>query len=260
MTFKNKIFRIIEKGSHGNRINLIFDYAIISLIILSLVSIILESIKEVSSEIKIFLEWFDLFSVSVFTVEYMMRLYVSDFTHPSKNKITSIFKFVFSLGGLIDLLAITPFYLPFLITVDLRFLRTLRLLRILRVLKINRYTKSLHIIWSVLKEKKSELGVTGFITILILVFASFLMYTLEGDKQPDKFPNILATFWWAIATLTTVGYGDVYPITIWGKFISSLIALLGIGIVALPTGIIGAGFIEKINTDKKRENTSDKTN
>ena len=253
MTLKEKIYRLVEKGSHGNKINLIFDYVIMSLILLSIISIILESIKEIGPDFRLLLDWFDIFSVSIFSIEYLMRLYVSDLSHPTKNKFKSVLKFIFSINGLIDLFAILPFYLPLLIKIDLRFLRTLRLIRFLRILKINRYTKSLNLIWSVLKEKKSELAVTGFVTLLLLIFASFIMYNVEGDKQPDSFPNILAAFWWAVATLTTVGYGDVYPITGLGKFISGLIALLGIGLVALPTGIIGSGFIDRLKSDKKDE-------
>ncbi len=251
VNLKEKIFRLVEKGSHGSKINLLFDYAIMSLILLSIISIILESIKEIGADFKLLLEWFDLFSVFIFSIEYLLRLYVSDLTHPSSSKLKSVLKFIFSIKGLIDLFAIMPFYLPMLIKMDLRFLRTLRLIRILRILKINRYTKSLNLIWSVLKEKKSELAVTGFVTLLLLIFASFIMYNVEGDKQPEAFPNILATFWWAVATLTTVGYGDVYPITGLGKFISGIIALMGIGLVALPTGIIGAGFMDRLKSGKK---------
>ncbi|GAF05957.1 ion transporter [Saccharicrinis fermentans] len=251
MKFKKRIYRLVEKGSHGKKINLIFDYVIMSLIVLSITSIILESIKEISSDFKIFLEWFDIFSVAVFSIEYLMRLYVSNQTHPASNKFKSVLKFVFSMNGLIDLFAILPFYLPLLIKIDLRFLRTLRLIRFLRILKINRYTKSLNLIWAVLKDKKSELAVTGFVTLLLLIFASFIMYNVEGEKQPDAFPNILAAFWWAVATLTTVGYGDVYPITGIGKFVSGIMALMGIGVVALPTGIIGSGFMDRLRDDKK---------
>jgi voltage-gated potassium channel len=251
MNFKKSIYKLVEKGSHGKKINLIFDYVIMSLIVLSIISIILESIKEIGTEFKLFLDWFDIFSVSVFSIEYLLRLYVSDLTHPASNKFKSVLKFVFSTSGLIDLFAVLPFYLPLLIKIDLRFLRTLRLIRFLRILKINRYTKSLNLIGAVLKDKKSELAVTGFVTLLLLVFSSFIMYNVEGDIQPEAFPNILAAFWWAVATLTTVGYGDVYPITGLGKFISGLIALMGIGVVALPTGIIGAGFIDRLKSDKK---------
>jgi len=253
MNLKKKIYRLVEKDSHGNKINLIFDYVIMSLILLSVISIILESIKEIGADFKLYLEWFDIFSVTIFSIEYLMRLYVSELTYPSKSKFKSVLKFIFSINGLIDLFAVLPFYLPMIIKIDLRFLRTLRLIRILRILKINRYTKSLKLIGSVRKDKKSELAVTGFVTLLLLIFASFVMYNVEGEKQPDAFPNILAAFWWAVATLTTVGYGDVYPITGLGKFISGLIALLGIGLVALPTGIIGSGFIDRLKSDKKDE-------
>ena len=253
MTFKKSLYRLVEKGSHGKKVNLIFDYVIMSLIVLSIISIILESIKEINSDFKILLEWFDIFSVIVFSIEYFIRLYISDLTHPGNNKFKSILKFVFSINGLIDLFSVLPFYLPLLIKIDLRFLRTLRLIRFLRILKINRYTKSLNLIWSVFKDKKSELAVTGFVTLLLLVFASFIMYNVEGDVQPEAFPNILASFWWAIATLTTVGYGDVYPITGLGKFLSGIIALMGIGIVALPTGIIGAGFMDRLKSERIEE-------
>jgi len=212
-----------------------------------------ESINGISPSLRKFLYWFDILSVFIFSIEYLMRLYVSDLTHPAKNRLQSLLKFIFSANGLIDLLAILPFYIPMLIKADLRFLRILRLSRFLRILKVNRYTNSLKLIWSVIKEKKSELIVTGFATLLLLIIASFIMYNIEGEKQPDVFPNILASFWWAIATLTTVGYGDVYPITGLGKFISGLIALMGIGLVALPTGIISSGFIKRLEKQKKDE-------
>ena len=247
---KEKIYQLVEKGSHGKKVNLVFDYFIMGLIILSLASIVFESINDLNPVLRKFLSGFDTLSVIIFSIEYLMRLYVADLTHPAKNKLRSIIKFVFSGYGLIDLLAILPFYLPMLIKTDLRFLRALRITRFLRILKVNRYTKSLNLIWLVLKEKRSELAVTGFVTILLLVIASFLMYNVEGDKQPEAFPNVLASFWWAVSTLTTVGYGDVYPITGLGKLISGIIALLGIGVVALPTGIIGSGFMDKLKGDK----------
>jgi voltage-gated potassium channel len=137
-----------------------------------------------------------------------------------------------------------------LIAVDLRFLRILRLTRILRILKIQRYSSSLKMIGKVLKSKKDDLLVTIFVTSLLLLLASAIMYYIEADDQPEAFPNIIAAFWWAIATLTTVGYGDVYPVTAIGKVLSGIIALLGIGIVALPTGIISSGFMDAM--EKKR--------
>jgi len=243
---KENVFELVEKGSHGRKLNLFFDYTIMTLIVLSLISIILESMPDINSRYESFLYGFNTFSIMIFSIEYGLRLYVSDLTHPAETRLKSASRFIFSSYGIIDLLAILPFFLPMLIKVDLRFLRALRLTRFLRVLKLNRYNDSLNLIWLVIKEKKSELAVTGFLTFLILLIASFIMYYVEGEKQPEAFPNILESFWWAIATLTTVGYGDVYPITGLGKFISGLIAILGIGIVALPTGLISAGFMNKI--------------
>lgn len=228
-----------------------FDYAIMILIVLNVIAVIFETIPEIYDPLQGFLTIFEIVSVTIFSIEYILRIYVSDLAHPSSSRIKSAFKFIFSAYGLIDLLAIIPFYLPFITKVDLRFLRILRLMRFMRILKINRYNKSLNLIWTVFKEKKAELAITGFIMLLILMIASFLMYYIEGQAQPDKFPNIIASFWWAIATLTTVGYGDVYPITGFGKFVSGLIAVLGIGLVALPTGLVSAGFMEKIGKSDK---------
>lgn len=252
---KHRIFKLVEKGSHGSRINRVFDILIMVLIMLNVFAIILETVPDIYEPYKNVLRIFEIISVIIFSCEYLMRLYISDLTHPSESRIKSVFKFMFSAYGLIDLIAILPFYIPFIIKIDLRFLRILRLTRFLRVLKINRYNNSLNLIWSVVKEKKTELAITGFLTFLILLIASFIMFYVEGEKQPEAFPNILASFWWAIATLTTVGYGDIYPITGMGRLISGLIAILGIGLVALPTGIVSAGFIEKIS---KKNDLSEK--
>lgn len=253
---KTKIYRLVEKGSHGHKANRLFDYLIMSLILLSVIAIIIESMPEIDKRFSDYLKVFKVVSVVIFSVEYIMRLYVSDLTHPSTNRFKSAIRFMFSVYGLIDLLAVLPFYLPMLIKVDLRFLRALRLTRFVRILKVNRYNDSLNLIWTVIKEKKPELAVTGFVTFLILLLASFLMYYIEGEKQPDQFPNIIASFWWAVATLTTVGYGDIYPVTGLGKLISGLIAVLGIGLVALPTGLISAGFMNKIENKRKQDKKS----
>jgi voltage-gated potassium channel len=251
ITFKTRIFNLVDKGSHGTKCDLLFDYFIVGLIILNILAIILESIVTIGQAYKGFFRGFEVISVIVFTIEYLMRLYVSDLTHPSKSRAGSLLKFIFSGYGLIDLFAILPFYLPFIFKVDLRFIRALRLLRFFRIFKVNRYNRSLRLIGDVIREKKTELSITGFVAFIILLVASILMYYIEGPVQPDKFPNILSSFWWAIATLTTVGYGDVFPVTALGKVVSGAIAVLGIGLVALPTGLISVGFIEKIG--KKKE-------
>ncbi len=247
MKLKTKIYNLIDKGAQRSKVNHVFDYFIMGLILLNVFSIVLETLPDIEKPYHQFFKAFELFSIAVFSIEYFLRIYISDLTHPSPSRTKSVLKFMFSAYGIIDLAAILPFYLPFIIKMDLRFLRILRLMRFFRVLKLNRYNSSLNIIWEVMKEKKEELTITVTLTTLILIIASILMFYIEGDVQPDKFPNILACLWWAVATLTTVGYGDVYPVTSIGKVVSGFIALLGIGLVALPTGLISAGFMEKVN-------------
>lgn len=250
LTIKSRIFNLVDKGSHGSRVDLVFDYSIMTLILLNILAIILESIAPIGQQYVNTFRIFEIVSVVVFSIEYLMRLYVSDLTHPAKSRIQSLLKFILSGYGLIDLLAILPFYLPFVFKFDLRFIRALRLLRFFRILKMNRYNKSLRLIGDVFREKKTELVITGFVAFIVLLVASILMYYIEGSVQPDKFPNIVASFWWAIATLTTVGYGDVVPVTAIGKIVSGSIAVMGIGLVALPAGLISVGFIEKIGKKK----------
>jgi len=162
----------------------------------------------------------------------------------SKNKARR--KFAFSFMALIDLFAILPFYLPMILPIDLRFLRMVRITRLMRVLKINRYSKALTTIFRVISRKKEELLATVFVMGFVIMISATLMYYFENEIQPEVFPNIVSSLWWAIATLTTVGYGDVYPVTFIGKVLASVIAVSGIGLVALPTGIISSGFVDEL--------------
>ena len=155
---------------------------------------------------------------------------------------------------MVDLLSVLPFYLPYFIKIDLRVIRVLRLFRLLRLLKLNRHSKSLNLIVTVFKKTKSDILVTVFIVSFLLIVAATLMYDIENEAQPDAFSNIGEALWWSVATLTTVGYGDIYPITGLGKLLSGVIALLGIGIVALPTGIISSAYIDEIQAKNKSVN------
>jgi voltage-gated potassium channel len=250
---KRKIYELVERGSFGKKYNLWFDYFIASLIILNVIAIAIESLSTLNPTHVKFFRTFEIISLLIFTVEYILRIYVADLVHPGKTKIKSILSFVFSPLGLIDLFAILPFYIPFIIPFDLRFIRLFRLFRFIRVFKIARYNKALNLMVAVFKEKKTELGMTFFVALIILIIASFLMYFVEGAVQPDKFDNVFSSFWWALGTLTTVGYGDMYPITTLGKIISAMVSVLGIGIVALPTGIISSGFVSKLNQSKNNK-------
>jgi len=152
--------------------------------------------------------------------------------------------------ALIDLLAVLPFYLSFIST-DLRILRILRVFRLLRMVKIARYSQTIQIFGRVLVATRTQLLLTVILMAILLLLASSLMYAVEQQAQPEAFSSIPAAMWWAIATLTTVGYGDIYPVTAWGKFFGSLISIFGIGMFALPTGVLGAAFLEEIQSEKK---------
>ena len=156
-----------------------------------------------------------------------------------------------TVSKIFDLIAILPFYLPMIMLIDLRFVRVLRLFRLLRVFKLGRYSESLRTLANVLKRKKEELFITIFVVMILLIIASSLMYFIENEAQPEIFSSIPSAMWWGVATLTTVGYGDAYPVTPVGKLLGAVIALLGIGMFALPTGILGSGFVEEMQ--RKRE-------
>jgi voltage-gated potassium channel len=237
-----------KKVSNFINYNTYFIKFIYALIVLNIAALILESYQELNARYAAVFYYFEVFSVAIFTVEYFIRIWVSDKTKEDKRERLN---FAFSTLGIIDLIAIIPFYLPFIFPFDLRIVRILRLFRLLRIFKLSRYSKSLKTIKYIFKETKAELSITIFVTFVLMILSSTLMYYIEHDDQPEQFASIGDAFWWSVATLTTVGYGDVYPVTGLGKLLSGIIALIGIGFVALPTGIISSAFIEKIQTDKK---------
>jgi voltage-gated potassium channel len=163
------------------------------------------------------------------------------------------FKHSISFMSIIDLLAILPFYLAFILADNLMAMRILRLFRLLRLFKLNRYTSAMNSIKDILTRKAPQLLSSMFAVFLLMLLASLLVHAAENGAQPDVFQNAFSGLWWAVATVTTVGYGDIYPITIMGKFFGAMIALLGIGLVAVPTGIISAGFVESMTEQKKAE-------
>lgn len=230
------------------------DRSIYILIILNIISLILESYASLKESLGTFLYVFEVFSVIIFTIEYLVRLWTADMDPKYKDqKRHKRFCFIFSSYGIIDLLAIIPFYLPFLFPFDLRSVRILRFFRLLRIFKIGRYSKSMLTIQTVYKKSKAELAVTLFVAFILLILSSSLMYYVERDAQPENFASIGHSLWWATATLTTIGYGDVFPVTAVGKILSAVIALIGVGFIALPTGIISSTFIETLQEQKEKE-------
>lgn len=246
---KKRTFEIIESANEGDIASKVFDVFIIILIVLNLIMVIAETFT-IPDNWKAILSYAETISVIIFTIEYVLRVWTADLIYPEKSHLKARLKYIFSFMALIDLLAILPFYLPLFIPIDLRVLRAFRVIRLLRIFKINRYTNALNTIGQVFKNKASQLISSIMVVGLLMIIASVLMYNIENSVQPDAFSNALETMWWAVATLTTVGYGDVYPVTAAGKILATVIAFLGIGMVAVPTGIITAGFAELTKSDK----------
>ncbi|MCQ2368747.1 MAG: ion transporter [Kiritimatiellae bacterium] len=185
----------------------------------------------------------EVFASLVFTIEYIVRLW----------KAEKKLRYVFSPMAIIDLVAILPFYLPMFLPGSLLGIRALRLVRLLRILKLNRYFDALGVLGSVIASKRRELLGSLFFVFLMMLISSLLMYSAEHDAQPEVFKNAASGLWWAVATLTTVGYGDIYPVTNLGRLLGAFIAFSGIAAVAIPTGIITAGLTERIDRSRQAE-------
>ena len=247
---KEKAFEIIESGK--TPLSKIINITIVILIFLTLITVV-ASTFDISNSLRIIFSKFEIFSTIIFTVEYILRVWTSDLLYPELSPIRARIKYIFSFMALIDFIAILPFYLLFFIKIDLQALRTLRALRLLRIIKINRYTTALKTITQVFKNKANQLISSMVVVGLLMIIASVLMYNFESEAQPDKFSNAFDSLWWAMSALTTVGYGDVYPIAVAGKILGIVIAIIGIGMVAVPTGIITAGFTEVLHNKKSKK-------
>lgn len=244
----DRIFCFFNK----NEISRSFDIFMMALIAFNIIALILQTFPEMNLKHSTLFYGFEVISVIIFTIEYVSRIILCTQNLDNSNPITSRIQFALKPMLVIDLLAILPFYLPFL-GVDLRFLRIFRLFRLFRVVKLVRYSQSLQMFGRVIKRKKEELIISLSFLLLLLVLSAFLIYDAEHKVQPDKFANIIDAFWWGIVTFTTVGYGDISPITTMGKFIASVSTILGLMVFALPTSVITAGFMEEYQDKKENK-------
>jgi voltage-gated potassium channel len=251
---RRRTLHVIDRGStNPGPASRVFEIGIVCLILLNVLAVVLASFAQLYQEYQSLFDIFELVSVILFSIEYGLRLWTARLKYPELPPVRAYLRYIFSFSAIIDLAAILPFYLPLAVPLDLRFLRILRITRVLRVIKLQRYSDSLQLVGRVFRSRSKELLVTVSVTLMLLLVAASIMYHLENVAQPDKFPNIVASLWWAVATLTTVGYGDIFPVTIGGKILGGIVALLGIGLVALPAGIISSGFMEEINKRKARK-------
>ena len=243
---RKRAHELVELSNPGDRGSKVFDVFIIALIGLNVLAVVLGSVKSIYTAYQAFFIWFEVFSVAVFTAEYLLRMWAcveegsGRFVHPVKGRL----RFAFTPMALIDLAAILPFYLSMFISLDLRFLRALRLVRIL---KLTRYSTAINLLLNVFKEESPSFGAALFILAIILVFASTGIFLFEHKTQPETFSSIPSAIWWAGATLTTVGYGDVIPITTGGKIFGIGVMIVGIGMVALPAGILASAFSQRLH-------------
>ncbi|MEX0900353.1 MAG: ion transporter [Gammaproteobacteria bacterium] len=225
---------------------------IITLIVLSIVALVLETVEPLGADYRTWFWSIEVVAVSVFTVEYIARVWAAvespRYAHPVWGRL----RYMASPLAIFDLLAILPFYLAF-IAVDLRALRALRLFRILRLAKLTRYSAAMQALGRVFTAKRYELGVTLAIGSVLWLIASTLIYYVENPAQPDVYTSIPATMWYSVATLTTVGYGDLYPVTGLGRLLGGVISVLGIAMFALPTAILGAAFVDELERVKRGE-------
>lgn len=254
--WRKTVFHVIGAPRDNNRVGRWFDRMILSLIAINLLAVILETLPDLEAGWRVVFLVIETVSIGIFTVEYILRLW-SSVENPGYDKpLSGRVRFALRPMMLIDLLAIVPAYLPF-IGVDTRHLRGLRLMRVFQLLKIGRYSRSLQTMSRVFLIKREELIITLSALVILLVIASSLMYYAEHEAQPDNFSSIPATIWWAVITVSTVGYGDVVPVTVLGRAIASVIALLGVGLFALPAGIVASGFSQEAAMQQRQATKKD---
>lgn len=250
MNLRKRVDEIVTIAKPGDTLSKAFDIFIVALIALNVAALILQSVKSIDAVCPRLFSIFELVSVIIFTVEYVARLWSCVEKPAYSRPLRGRLRFAVTPLAMIDLLAILPFYLPFT-GLDLRFLRILRMMRIFRLAKLGRYSQSLQILSRVMAAKKEQLLCAVFVLVLLVIVAASLLYYAENPVQPETFSSIPASMWCTVATITTVGYGDIFPKTVMGKAMASIIAVLGIGMFALPTGILGAGFVEEVGRNQK---------
>ncbi len=240
---KKRIFDIIQIGNKTDLASTIFDYVISFLIVVSIVVTFLQTFSELEFLYPV-LSTIEFVTIIIFLIEYILRIWTAGYLYEDLKPAKAIFKYIFSFFGIVDLLTIVSFFIPFIFTNGFVALRMLRVVRIMRLFKLNAKYDAFNVITDVLKDKKDQIISSVFIISVLLVASSMCMYSLEHEAQPEEFKNAFSGIWWTVSTMLTVGYGDIYPITIGGRIMAIFISFLGVGLVAIPTGIISAGFVE----------------
>lgn len=249
---KKRIFEIIEVGNDLDYVSRLYDYVNALAIIINLAATILYTYEEMRGICGTALRIAEEIMVAFFLVDYILRVWTACFLYPELTYPHAVRKYMTSFTGIVDLFSFLPDYLPFFFPAGTVAFRMVRIVRIFRLFRINAYYDSLHVITEVIRSKMQQLISSVFIILVLMLASSLCMYSLEHEAQPEVFKNAFSGIWWAASTLLMVGYGDIYPVTPLGKMFGIFIAFLGVGMVAIPTGIISAGFVDQYSTIKKR--------
>ncbi len=236
---RKRIFEIIQIGNREDFPSRAFDIFIVTVIVCNIAVLILDTFDELSAFDGLF-QAIEIITVLIFCVEYALRIWTADLLYPEVSRGRAIVKFLLSFDGIVDLLTILPFFF----LSGMGAFRFLRVARIFHLFRINTQYESFQVITSVLKEKSNAILYSVFIIIVLILAASLTMYSVEHAAQPEAFRNAFSGIWWSVSTVFTVGYGDIYPVTVLGRVLGVIITFLGVGAVAIPTGILSAGFVE----------------
>ena len=250
--FRKRLFEILEIGSDLDAASRIYDFVSAFAIVINIIASVMYTYDHLRLEYGKALIIIEQVTVAFFAIDYILRVFTAKFLYAKETESKAIFKYIFSFNGIIDLLSFMPYYLPIFFPTGTVAFRMIRVVRIFRLFRINAYHDSLSVITEVLKGKRQQLISSVFIILILMLASSLCMYSLEHEAQPEVFSNAFSGIWWAASTLLTVGYGDIYPITTLGKMFGIFIAFLGVGMVAIPTGIISAGFVNQYTNIKKR--------
>ena len=249
---KEKIFNIIQIGDKSNKISRAFDIFITIIIVGNIIVTFLETFDRLAS-FSVLFKTVEVVTVFVFCVEYILRIWTANYLYPEVTAGHARFKFLISFDGIVDLLTIIPaFFLSGFVI-----FRMLRVARIFHLFRLNAKYDSFNVITTVLYEKRNQIISSVFIVLILMLASSLCMYSVEHEAQPAVFRNAFSGIWWSMSTLLTVGYGDIYPITTLGRIMAICIAYLGVGAVAIPTGIISAGFVEQYQRKRSISNLKD---
>lgn len=249
---RKRIFDIIQIGNKHDLPSRLFDYGITLVIVVNLLITFVLTFSLSDSTLAL-LQVIERITMILFTMEYGLRLWTADYLYPGKSRAKAICRFMVSFYGVIDLLTILPYWLPMETIYGMGVFRIIRVVRIFHLFKVNSQSDAYNVIVSVLREKSRQLASSISIIAILMLSASFLMYSVEHNAQPDVFDNAFSGLWWAVSSVLTVGYGDIYPVTILGRLLAILICILGVMITAIPTGILSAGFSENFREAKHIE-------